>query len=241
MKIKIFIKCMMNKLDLKKNPEEYYKQFSNYVEPLYDTYVFTKELKNVTKELKKLGVDFYFIKWGTYPNPVFEYESWTEENQGKIVNCILYSEDKLFWDARNKDGIMLLSHKINVKLRTSVNNVFKKYFPNQTLGITNDKDNLKIYFLKQNSIKKDKKKISFELMVHFKNTKLNDYTIKYFDKLISNDIGYIDEYDMMIKNGVVYMDLNIGNVTKFKTIIDHLENNKLDFPLIKKIKLTRLD
>jgi len=47
---------------LKKNPEEYYKQLPDYIKPKYNINIFTQNLKNLVKDLKKINITFYFIK-----------------------------------------------------------------------------------------------------------------------------------------------------------------------------------
>ena len=47
---------------MKKNPEEYYKQLPDYIKPKYNINIFTQNLKNLVKDLKKINITFYFIK-----------------------------------------------------------------------------------------------------------------------------------------------------------------------------------
>ena len=42
------------KIVTKKSPEEYYQQFPDYTKPNFDTVIFTKNIINLSKALKKL-------------------------------------------------------------------------------------------------------------------------------------------------------------------------------------------
>ena len=69
------------KITLKKNPEEYYKQLPDYIKPKYNINIFTQNLKTLVKDLKKINVTFYFIKWNIYGDNSFEYEYFSQDNK----------------------------------------------------------------------------------------------------------------------------------------------------------------
>jgi hypothetical protein len=230
------------KISLKKNPEEYYKQFPNYIKPKYNINIFTQNFKNLLKDLKKINVIFYFIKWNVYGDESFEYEYFGEDNK-LSDNYLLYSERSLFWNSRNKDGIMYITHNITKNLWSSVNKLLTLYFPNRTNGIENNKDALKIYFEEKKKINKENDKISISLDIFFekKDFAKNEDAIKYFkiiDSLVKKKkIGYLSEASYTIRNGKTYAYFNIdkNKLDDFKIIIKKIENNELDIPKVKKV------
>ena len=226
------------KIVTKKSSEEYYQQFPDYTKSIFDTKIFTKNINSLSKELKKFGIIFSFIKWGTY-SPEFEYEYFLEDN--KINNLILYSENKLYLDARNNDGIMYLMHKIEKDKWDIVNDIFIKYFPNRTIGISTQDDALKIFFNEQKKLQKDKEKIRVTVDIILEDKTIYIESLHYLNKInkiIGKKIGYLDEYDKIINHGKVNADFNINfdKIDEFKKIIKNLLNNKYDLPKIKKIK-----
>ena len=48
---------------MKKDIDDYEKQFPNYVKPDYDISFFSSNINDLTKDLKKLGILFYVLKW----------------------------------------------------------------------------------------------------------------------------------------------------------------------------------
>jgi hypothetical protein len=234
------------KIEKKKNPEEYYQQFPNYITPNNDTKFFYNNLKNLRYDLKKIGVKFYFIKWGMY-DPQFEYEYFQEDNlkldDSENDDYILYSENRLYWDAR-KEGIMFLQHDVSKDKWDNVNNILKKYFPNRTHGITTKKDAIKIFFDEKKNIKKDKEKVMFLIDIIFDDKKIDKDLFKYWnkiDKIIKKkNIGYLEGYDAI---GSKNLSFNINNdkIDNFKEIIDKIENNKFDLPKVKEISYDIID
>jgi hypothetical protein len=64
----------------KSDPDTYYKQFSNYIKPVYDLKPIIDKFISLEKELKKIGVKFYFIKWSKkYYDSPFIYEYFYED------------------------------------------------------------------------------------------------------------------------------------------------------------------
>ena len=86
------------------------------------------------------------IPWNKY-EPMFEFEYWFRDTK-LDNNYILYSENKLFWDARRKEGRMHIYHSIDNKLLPFVNTQIKQVFSERTNGSTSRYDALKIYFTK---------------------------------------------------------------------------------------------
>ena len=229
------------KISLKKTAEEYFQQFPNYTKPLYNTNIFTKNLEVVKAELRKIGVNFYFVKWHKWSTGPFEVEYWYEDN---VVskNYILYFEKKLFFDARSKEGIMYLYFGVDKTLWSDVNDILKKYFPNRTNGITTINDAIKIFFEEKKRIVKDKEKIIVNIVIYFKDKKLNDEVDKYLkiiNKIIGKKIGYINQYDMGVSHGRLNIEYNINKdkIDEFKKLIDTLKNNKSELPQITKINI----
>jgi hypothetical protein len=230
------------KITLKKSPEEYYHQFSNYTKPKFDTKIFTKNFDKLSEILKKNGFIFSFIKWGKY-NPQFEYEYFKKDN--KVKNNILYSENKLYWDARHNSGYMAIMHNIDKTKWLLFNQIFIKFFPNRTVGITSYNDAIKLFFNEKKNLKKDKEKQIFSLDIIFEDSKMNTeafYYLNKIDKIVGKNIGYLDEYNKIIVNGKVnaYFNINFDKVDEFKFIIMNLKNNKYELPAIKKIKLIKI-
>jgi hypothetical protein len=223
------------KIEKKKNPEEYYKQFTDYTTPDNNTNIFYNNIKNLTNDLKKIGVKLYFVKWGIY-DPPFTYEYFQEDND-LDNDYILYSEYSLYWDAR-QDGIMYLHHGVSKDKWDSVNNILKKYFPKRTNGITTSKDAIKIFFNEKKNIKKDKEKVTFSVNITLEDKKINENLFKYWkkiDKIINKkNIGYLVGYDLIGSKNLEF-NINEDKIDAFKEIIDKIKNNDFDLPKIKKI------
>jgi len=67
-------KYYWKKIKLMDSAIEYYKQLPNYKKPLYDTDFILSNIEPLTKELKKTGVDLFYIKWNKSSPTIFEQE-----------------------------------------------------------------------------------------------------------------------------------------------------------------------
>jgi hypothetical protein len=222
-----------------KTPKEYYQQFPKYIEEKYDTSFFFNNLKNFQKDLDKIGVTFYFIKWGIY-NPTTTYADFKCEID-LTPDFILYSENNLFIDSCNNDS-MYIQHDISEKKWKNVNKILKKYFPKKTIGITSNKDAIKIFFEEQKNIKKNQKKVSFDLEISFideivdKKIILNDL-LKIDSIIQKNNIGYLNNvYIILGKHTHLDFNINFNKIKKFEEIIEKIKKNYYGLSKIEKIE-----
>jgi len=230
------------KLSFKKTPEEYYKLISHYTPPKFDSQIFTSNVKNLARELKQNGIIFIFIKWGKY-TPQYEYEYLFEDTNIDGMNLIIYSENRLYWDARDSRGMMSLIHQVDKEMWPIVNRIFIKYFPKRTLDITSHSNGIQIFFNEKTKIKKDIEKNRFAFKILFQDRTLSSNTEIYVNKLekiMGKKIGFVSEYDVMFGGGKLYIsfDVNVDKIEEFKQFIENLEKNNYDgnLPKIRKIK-----
>lgn len=158
---------------------------------------FLNKISILKKDLLKIGIRFFYIKWKLYGNNNYDIEYFLEE-EDLDDNYIIYSEKRLYNDCRNKKGKMHLIQSIQLNLRSQVNNILQKHFTNRTNGITSDEVPIKIYFISKNKIPPEKGKITFLLNIIFKN--------KTFDKSAQSYINIINKYLKKYKIGNIISD-----------------------------------
>jgi hypothetical protein len=225
----------------KKTPEEYYKQFPTYVKSNHNYIGLLKHFTELARKLKPYKISVVVIPWNKY-YPMTEIDDWFSDTKIKN-NYILYSENKLFWDARRPEGCMHIYHDIDDKLLSIVNTEIKNIFPDRTNGITSRNDALKIYFSKKKNIPIDVDKIVYSIDFTFDKT-INLPSAPIIDKINTylHKIGYVDSYDMLIQNGSlnVYCNINFNKIAEFKRAIKSIKTANI-LPKIKKISYTVLD
>jgi hypothetical protein len=225
------------KIKLKKNPEEYYKQFPDYENPINDPTFFIKNIKKLTHELDKIDIKFYFIKWKIYGDEPSEIEKFQEDNDLKY-NYILYSERRLYWAMRDKKAKIHLIHSIPKNKWPLVNDILLKYFPNRTNGIVSDKECIEILFNKNKRLKKYTEKIKVSIDIFF-TKKINEESTTIWTKI--SDIidkmkyGIMSDYDPNISNGKTNANVLI-NINKIDTIEDLIIKIKNNIQNIKNIE-----
>ena len=217
------------KLNLKKNPEEYYKQFSDYKNPINDPTFFIKNIKKLTHELDKIGIKFYFIKWKIYGPNSYDIEYFQEDNNLKY-NYILYSERRLYWAMREKNAKIHLIHSIPKNKWTLVNDILLKYFPRRTNGIVSDKECIEILFNKDKRLKKYIDRIGVSIDIYF-TRKINEESTTIWTKI--SDIidkmkyGIMHDYDPKITKGKTnaHFLININKIDSIEILITKIKNN----------------
>jgi hypothetical protein len=172
------------KVLIKKNPDDYYKQFPDYIKPYYDTDFFKKEINILKKELAKIGVLFYYLKWDKrslyaghhdYIQELIHKE--LDKHFDKYFNgYIYYSDALLYWNSHKKinkkyDGKIYISFVVKKNIIDKVNIILKQIFEKRTLGITSLSDAIVIYMEEQNKIIKIKEHNMWVLNIIFKNKK----------------------------------------------------------------------
>ena len=225
----------------KRTPEEYYKQFPSYIKPKHNTAGILDLFKELARRLKPYKITVAVVPWNKYDRE-FAFEYWIRDK--KIDgNYIFYSEDKLFWDARRPEGCMYLYYGIDKELWPAVNKEIKEVFAERTNGITSIHDALKIYFAKRKNIPIDVEKVIFTVDLTF-DKKINELATPTITKInnVIKKIGYVDSYDMNIKNGELnfYCNINFDKIAEFKRAIISIKKIKLPHK-IKKINYTMLD
>jgi hypothetical protein len=225
----------------KKTPEEYYKQFPTYIKPKHKTTGISACFIELARKLKSRKITVAVIPWNKY-DPIIEIDEWFRETQ-TVGNYLLYSDNKLFWDARRSEGYMSIYHDIDDNLLPIVNAELKRIFPDRTNGITSRNDALKIYFTKKKNIPIDVEKIRYSVDFTF-DKKINTPAVPIIDKLniCLHKIGYVDSYDMLIKNGKlnVYCNINFDRISEFKRAIIDIKKKVLPQFKIKKIDYTKI-
>ena len=219
------------KIKLKKNPEDYYKQFSDYENPINDPTFFIKNIKKLTHELDKIGIKFYFIKWKIYGDEPSEIENFQEDNN-LDDNYILYSERRLYWDLRDKEAKIHLIHSIPKNKWTLVNNILFKYFPNRTNGIVSNKECIGISFNKNKKLEKYTEKIEVSIDIIFTH-KINEYIdadeiwTKIGNIIKKMKFGFIGEYDPYIIKGKTNANFLIkqNKINAIEDLIIKIKNN----------------
>ena len=151
------------------NPDAYYKQFLDYKKPINDITFFTKKIKLLQKELEKIGVLFFVLKWdkkslydGHYDIINQEINKLYKKNiksfDRKYPNGILHTSDRLLYDdSLDTDAIIRINHTVDSNIISKINKILIDYFPNRTLGIQNERDKIIINIKEKLKIMKKKK------------------------------------------------------------------------------------
>ena len=165
-----------NRKKIMKNPDDYYKQFPNYKEPINDISFFTLKIKSIQDDLKKIGVLFFFLKWGKdslYAGHHSYIIELINKQINKYPNGYIYTSDALLYsDSLEKDSIIYLHHGVEDHIIDDVNKILISNLPNRTLGIQNKKDAIIVNIKEKNKIMKTKEHIKWMVAFIFEDKKL---------------------------------------------------------------------
>jgi hypothetical protein len=230
----------------KKTPDEYYRQFSDYKAPLYDTNFFTSKITQLKKDLKKIGITFYYVEWNKDSLSPYTDDRWFSAHP-KIDNFIYTTEKKVYLGSKDKNGYIEIYHDFEEKLIDKFNQIFTSYFPKRTIGFSNYSDSIKVFLEDQKKLKKEKEKIG--ICCYIVLDKKDNYFIKNgndakkfissLQKKLPKTIGYIDTYYPKFENHSNYICLNINHdkVIDFSNFLKKIQKDK-DLPKIVKLKVS---
>lgn len=175
----------------------------------YNPSYLVKNMPLFKKELKKIGVALYVIK---YSKNMFEVEDWQLKHMSRLDdgNFVYFSERQLYEESMST-GILYVSHDIRQNKVESFNQLIKKIFHKRTNGLLNKSDSIKIYFNEQKSIKKDNPKNQVEIDILFDDKCINldvNKAVKELTSLVKK-YGYIDAYDATLHSCKWNVALNI--------------------------------
>jgi len=234
------------KIKMTKTIDDYEKQFPNYIKPDYDLSFFTSKIKNLSKDLKKIGILFFILKWnkeslyaGHHSIIEDRLDEYLEKHNNYPNGNITTSEYLLYKQSyKSKDECIFLQHDIKDDVKDEFNKILISYFPKKTLGLEHQKNAIKIYINDKKNLKLTKNHIMFEVYIEYINkiklsqndfNKVHTYITKKIGKKYifdlreaSNDLGSITLYYN------VYTDKIIEFANKFKNIkIPYLPKLKL--------------
>ena len=130
----------------KSTPEAYYKQFPDYQKSIYDYKEILNTIQKLKKDLKKINIILIFVKWN--PSSIYgiDYELGLDMLYDKYNNIdggleyIIITEVDIYIKSKIKDSYIPVMHNIFNSSKDKFNQVFTKYFPNRTVGFSNQKD-----------------------------------------------------------------------------------------------------
>jgi hypothetical protein len=231
------------KIKTMSNPNDYFKQFSDYKKPINDISFFTKEIKSLQNEFKKIGVLFFFLKWGETSLLSGGHHSYIlsliRDKTNMYPNGHIYTSDLLlYYNSIQKDGKINLYHRVDEKIINNVNKILISYFPKRTLCIQNNRDAIIIYFEKKNKIKKIKEYIKWQISYIFEDKKIVQTddelgnTLNFIlSKIDKKFIHRIDDAFNFQGSTILFLSIYNDNLNEFVNII-----KKLKILLIPKIK-----
>jgi hypothetical protein len=120
------------------NIDQYYKQFSDYTKPLWDTRFITSKIPILKRDLEKIGVTLYYSIWNewAFKAGIFETEYFHEDFIPiDKTNYIIISEKRLYLDSTKKEGIVYIHANIDSNKIEEFNKIFIAHFPNRTKGL----------------------------------------------------------------------------------------------------------
>jgi len=234
------------KIKFKKNPDDYEKQFPNYVKPDYNLSFFSSKIKDLTKDLKKIGILFFVLKWdeeslyaghkSIIEDRLYEY---LEKHNNYPKGYIYTSEYLLHGQSyKSKDECIFLYHSIKDDAKDDFNKILISYFPKRTVGLQFHDDAIEIYINEKN-LKPTKKHIMFEVYIEYVNKKIkisrDDFTKVH--TYITKQIGKKYIYDLRdaynsIGSISLYYNVYTDKIVEFA---EKLKNIKI--PYVPKLKL----
>jgi len=222
----------------KTNIKEYCNKNNITKKVKYDPSFIVKQIPTFKKELKKIGINIFVIKYTKY-NP-FEIEEWIDKNLDKIESsdCIYFSEYQVYYAALY-NGMININHRVSEDKLAAFNELMINKFPMRTRGIMNERDAIKLYLLEQKYIKVDKPKKQIDLDIVFDNSSIVLDSGKAAKALgvIVKKYGYIDGYDAGAFKGMWNVTLHIDS-DKFNNLMKSVKKiKKLDSQKIKSISV----
>jgi hypothetical protein len=238
------IKESTNKKKIMTNPDDYYKQFPNYKEPIQDISFFISKIKSIQDDLKKIGVLFFFLKWGKDSLYVGHHDyihELIDKKINKYPNGYIYTSDALLYSySLEKDSIIYLHHGVQEHIINDVNKILISNLPNRTLGIQNRKDAIVVNIKEKKKIIKTKEHIKWMVAFMFKDKKLMQTTeemnkvIKFIlDNISKKIINRVD--DAFHSKGDTTLFINIYT-DKIDEFVEKIKNLKIkSLPELRKL------
>ena len=232
------------KKKIMKNPDDYYKQFPNYEKPINDISFFTLKIKSLQDELKKIGVLFFFLKWGK--NSLYAgHHSYIIELINKQINKYpngyIYTSDALLYsDSLEKDSIIYLHHGVEDHIINDVNKILISNLPNRTLGIQNRKDAIIVNIKEKKKIMKTKENIKWMVSFIFEDKKIMqtneeiDQIIKFIlDNIGNKIINRVDDAFNSKGNTSLFINIYTDKIDDFVKKVKNLKIKLM--PKVKKL------
>ena len=236
------------KINIKKTPDDFNKQFPNYIKPKHNLSFFTSNINNLIKEFKNIGILFYILKWNKkslYADHYSIIKESFEKYLSKYPNGVIYTSEYLL-NKYSYDNCILLHHDISTNSINNVNKILTSYFPKKTNGLENIDDTISIYINEQNKLKPTKKHILFEVYLQYLKTQKNklsnnDFTTIYTyitNKLNKNYIHDLRQTHNDTKGILLYYTIYIDKFTQFTNKLKNIIKNTLLLPKLKSIHIT---
>lgn len=125
----------------KPTPDEYYRQFDDYIPPIHDTEFIYKILPALKDELKGLDIDLFIVKWNIYSADMKSgtyIDNFLLKMKKPYMDDFMYmNETQIYGASREPDGCIYINWMIKQEKWQAATDVLKKYFPNRTHGINN--------------------------------------------------------------------------------------------------------
>jgi hypothetical protein len=217
------------KIKMKKDIDDYEKQFPNYVKPDYDISFFSSNINDLTKDLKKLGILFYVLKWdkeSLYAGHKSIIEEKLDEYLEKHDNYpkgYIYTSEYLLYKQSYKstDDCIYLYHNIKDDVKDDLNKLLISYFPKRTIGLHDHNDAIKIYINEKKNLKPIKNHIMFEVNIEYVDkVKLSKDNFDKVHKYITKQLGKKYIYDLReaynsIGSITLYYNVYIDKIKRF--------------------------
>jgi len=237
------------KIKIMNSPNKYYKQFPNYKKPDYDLTFFTSKIKDLTKDLKKIGILFFYLKWGKeslyaghtsfIKNKIKKY---LEENNNYPNGYIFTSDSLLYsYSYKSKNDGIYIHHAIRDNVKNSLNQILISYFPKRTFGLQNNEDAIIININETNNLLPTKKHIMFVVeIVYLDKVEISNDDFNKVHKFVTKKIGKKYIYDLRdaynsLGSIMLFYTVNTDTITKFA---EKFKNMKI--PFLPKLKLIRV-
>jgi len=234
------------KIKMKKNIDDYEKQFPNYVKPDYDISFFSSKIKDLTKDLKKIGILFFVLKWnkeslyaGHHSIIQERLEEYLEKHDNYPKGYICTSEYLLYKESyKSKDECIYLHHKITADAKDDFNKILISYFPKRTVGLQAKNDAIIIYINEKNNLNLTNIHIMFEVYIEYVNkVKISKDDFDKVHTYITKQIGEKNIYDLREAYNstgsiTLYYNVYIDKIIDFAKKIKNIK-----IPYLPKLKL----
>ena len=234
------------KKKIMENPDDYFKQFPDYRKPINDISFFNLKIKTLQNELKKIGVMFYFLKWGKkslfkFNEHIYFIENLVMKEINNYPNGYIYTSDLLLYmNSFDKKSIIYLYHNITDNAINDVNKILISNFPNRTLGIQDIIDPITINIKEEKKLVKMKEHTQWTIKFFFEDIKIIQSREELSDAInfIRKNIGkkiihrLDDTYNEKGKSSIYFSIYN----DKIDEFVEKIKKLKIDLlPKIKKI------